>query len=146
MVQFFLYAAYDRAWEAIRSPSIYRRASAYSSSIFGTHSRSSYTSELAGRKFARTTESAFARLETYLFLCFLCFFLLIFFSFRRLSVQISHITCTQKKPAVTKPLHYTVQTPSCDSTVPRLHDHLHAHTTRYKKDPKLKYYRNACTT
>ena len=65
--------------------------------------------------------------KLFLFLRFLCFcvcfssrfFCFIFFS--RLSVQISHITCTKKnaveKKKQTKPLHYTVNTPSQNSTV-----------------------------
>ena len=40
----------------VRSPYIYHRASAYSSSFFGTRSRSSCTIEPAGRKFAGTTD------------------------------------------------------------------------------------------
>ena len=50
VIQIVLYASYDRAGETPnRPPSIYRQASAYSSSIFGTRPRSGYTSELAGR-------------------------------------------------------------------------------------------------
>ena len=85
VIQILLYASYDRAGETpIRPPSIYRQASAYSSSIFGTRSHSGYTSELAGRILPGPRMSASGALA----LVKRVFFFFFFFSFFcRLSVQ-----------------------------------------------------------
>ena len=117
VVQIFLYAAYDRAWEAFRLPFIYRRALAQSSLIFETQSRSSYTSELSGRKFTRTTGSASARLEMFLFFVFFLPCFCIFSNHVKIVPYVLH-----------------------------LHDHLKSQTTIHKQDSKVKQYRTAFTS
>ena len=97
----FSVRVYDRAWEAIRSPSLYRRASAYPSSFLGTRSRSSYMSQVAGRNFTWTTEERIrAPCNVFFFFRFFC---LTSVSFKNLAKIVPHKPLYKKDQVKTVP-------------------------------------------